>query len=145
MSQFKQIQILKQPKPGQALSDSALYWKNFDFPTIINEYGGINHIDVSPIKPNYIAATHASRVHIYDSATKTSIKSYSFSENAYSASFRDDGKLICMGFENNHVKIFPLFDEQNNKENIEIEDSEVTSTSGKPKKRPLRRFDDHLG
>ena len=62
MSQFKQIQVLKTPKPGQVLSDSALYWKNFEFPTMINEYGGINHIDVSNLKPNFIAATHASRV-----------------------------------------------------------------------------------
>jgi hypothetical protein len=63
MSSFKQVQVLKQPKPGQILSDSALYWKNYEFPTVINEYGGINHISVSSAKPNYIAATHASRVY----------------------------------------------------------------------------------
>lgn len=62
MSSFKQIQILKQPKPGQVLTDSASYWKDYEFPTVINEYGGINHIDVSPLKPNYVVATHASRV-----------------------------------------------------------------------------------
>lgn len=146
MSSYKQVQVLKQTKSGQAVSDTTLYWKNFEFPTVINEYGGINHIHVSPVKPYYIAATHAARVHIYDAKSKSSIKSFSFSENVYSASFRDDGKLLCMGFENNHVKVFPLFDEQP-KEQMEIVDdsNEQVSTSGKPKKRPLRRFDDHLG
>lgn len=62
MSSFKQTQILKQPKPGQILNESAQYWKDFEFPTVINEYGGINQIDVSKVKPNYVVATHASRV-----------------------------------------------------------------------------------
>ena len=30
MSSFKQIQIFKQPKPGQILSDSTLYWKDYE-------------------------------------------------------------------------------------------------------------------
>ena len=30
MSSFKQIQILKQPKPGQILTDSLLYWKDYE-------------------------------------------------------------------------------------------------------------------
>ena len=49
-----------------------------------------------------------------------------------------------MGFENNHVKIYHLFDETQ-KENLEDETEQGSGTSGKPKKRPLRRFDDHLG
>jgi hypothetical protein len=65
----------------------------------------------------------------------------------YGASFRSDGKLICMGFENNNVKVFPLFDETQSKEYLEVEDGseQPGTTSGKPKKRPLRKFDDHLG
>lgn len=85
------------------------------------------------------------KVHIYDLETKSSVKSYSFSENVYSASFRSDGKLMCVGFDSNHVKVYPLFDEQQKDVDLEnIDEAENTSAS-KPKKRPLRKFDDHLG
>ena len=30
MSSFKQIQVLKQTKPGQNLSENTLYWKDYD-------------------------------------------------------------------------------------------------------------------
>jgi hypothetical protein len=51
-----------------------------------------------------------------------------------------------MGFENNHVKVFPLFDETQSREYLEVDEGgEQGTTSGKPKKRPLRKFEDHLG
>jgi len=78
-------------------------------------------------------------VHLYDSLTKTSIKSFSFSENAYSASFRSDGKLMCIGFESNCAKVYPLLEDQ------QKEDLEESDGTNKPKKRPLRKFEDHLG
>jgi hypothetical protein len=63
MSTFKQIQVFKQPpKQTQVLSENTLYWKDYDFPTVINEYGGINHLSITLNKPYYVAATHASRV-----------------------------------------------------------------------------------
>lgn len=30
MSSYKQIQVLKQPKPGQVVTDSSLYWKDYE-------------------------------------------------------------------------------------------------------------------
>ena len=30
MSSFKQTQILKQPKPGQVITEAGLYWKDFE-------------------------------------------------------------------------------------------------------------------
>ena len=62
MSSFKQLQVFKAPKAGQVVSENTQYWKEFEFPTVINEYGGINNISVSAVKPFYVAATHASRV-----------------------------------------------------------------------------------
>lgn len=137
MSSYKQVQVLKQPKPGQIVTDSSLYWKDYEFPTVINEYGGINHIDVSNRKPFNMIATHASRINIYDTQSNSSIKTFSFTENAYSASFRNDGSLVCIGFEDNNAKVFPLIDASNM-----IDEGE---TAAKAKKRPLRKFDDHLG
>lgn len=84
-------------------------------------------------------------MHIYDLETKSSIKSYSFSENVYSASFRSDAKLMCVGFESNNAKVYPLFDEQQKDADLENLDEGEATTTSKPKKRPLRKFDDHLG
>ena len=81
------------------------------------------------------------QVHIYDRITKSSIKNFSFNENAYGANFRSDGKLMCIGFANNSVKIFPLIDETAQ----DFLDSEDAPSVAKPKKRPLRKFDDHSG
>lgn len=79
-------------------------------------------------------------------ASKSSIKSYSFSENVYSASFRSDAKLMCVGFESNHVKVYPLFDEQQKDVDLDaVDESGESGVTTKPKKRPLRKFDDHLG
>jgi hypothetical protein len=84
---------------------------------------------------------------MYDSETKTSFKNFSFTENAYSASFRKDGNLICIGFEDNNAKVFPILDAS--KDFDQLDDNESTGNSAnstaKPKKRPLRKFDDHLG
>ena len=85
---------------------------------------------------------------MYDSETKTSIKNFSFTENAYSASFRKDGNLICIGFEDNNAKVFPMLDAQS-KDFEQLDENEpngtTASSTAKPKKRPLRKFDDHLG
>lgn len=35
MSTFKQLQILKQPKSGQFVSDNTLYWKEYE---VINSF-----------------------------------------------------------------------------------------------------------
>ncbi len=49
------------------------------FPTVINEYGGINHLDVSNSKPHQIIATHASRVSSQNFVTSTiKMKLHSF-------------------------------------------------------------------
>lgn len=155
MSSFKQIQILKQPKQSQTLTDAVLYWKDYQFPTVINEYGGINCIKVTSQKPYYIAATHASRVHIYENESKRVLKSFNFSENAYSASFRDDGKMMCIGFESNNCKVYPLLNDQKQDQDLIDEMDEANEnkmsnggdgqSSNVPKKRALRTFDDHLG
>jgi U3 small nucleolar RNA-associated protein 15 len=58
----------------------------------------------------------------------------------YGANFRSDGKLLCIGFEHNSVKVFPLFDDSPNEL---LEDTE--SRASKPKKRPLRKFEEHNG
>lgn len=47
---------------------------------------------------------------------------------------------MCIGFANNSVKIFPLIDDTVQ----DFQEPEGASVV-KPKKRPLRKFDDHSG
>ena len=69
------------------------------------------------------------------------MKSFSFSENVYSASFRDDGKLMCAGFESNNARVYPLFGEDTVQDMNDADSNAAT----KIKKTPLRKFEDHLG
>ena len=50
---------------------------------------------------------------------------------------------MCVGFETNNVKIYPIMEEQ--QKELDLEEMENSTTASKPKKRPLRKFDDHLG
>ena len=72
-----------------------------------------------------------------------SVKSFSFSENVYSASFRDDGKLMCAGFESNNARVYPLFADE--KDTVQDMNDGDSSAGTKIKKTPLRKFEDHLG
>lgn len=48
---------------------------------------------------------------------------------------------MCIGFEKNNAKVYPLLDDQQ----ADFDENETATQATKPKKRPLRKFDDHLG
>lgn len=50
---------------------------------------------------------------------------------------------MCVGFDTNHAKVYPIMEDQ--QKEMDLEDTDGTSSASKPKKRPLRKFDDHLG
>ena len=50
--------------------------------------------------------------------------------------------MICIGFEENNVKVFPMIETSNFEQ---PDDPESSTAAAKAKKRPLRKFDDHLG
>lgn len=75
----------------------------------MKEFGPIDHIDFSPIEPYHFAVTCSVRVQIYNPITKLVVKNLSrFRENAYGATFRSDGKLLCAGGEETNVKLFDV-------------------------------------
>ena len=94
------------------------------------------------------------KVHIYTSETKQVLKSFNFSENVHSANFRDDGKMMCVGFDSNCVKVYPLLSDQKGVQDQfdgtdqagdDDGDDKTASGANVPKKRALRTFDGHLG
>lgn len=76
---------------------------------LVKEFGPIDYIDFSPVEPYYFAVTCSVRVQVYNPITKLVAKNLSrFRENAYGATFRSDGKLLCVGGEEKKVKLFDV-------------------------------------
>lgn len=76
---------------------------------LVKEFGQIDYIDFSPEEPFYFAVTCSVRVQVYNPITKLVTKNLSrFRENAYGASFRSDGRLLCAGGEETSVKLFDV-------------------------------------
>lgn len=109
MSTFKPINNKIYQKSGPIITPDYIYWKKFAPPVLVKEFGPIDYIDFSPIEPHYFAVTCSVRVQIYNPITKLVTKNLSrFRENAYGASFRADGKLLCAGGEEKNVKLFDV-------------------------------------
>lgn len=109
MSTFKKLNTKPFAKTGSTLTADNIYWKELGVPVLVKEFGPIDYIDFSPVQPNYFAVTCSVRVQIYNPVTKLVTKNLSrFRENAYGATFRSDGKLLCAGGEEAAVKLFDV-------------------------------------
>ncbi|KAK5650583.1 hypothetical protein RI129_001612 [Pyrocoelia pectoralis] len=109
MATFKKLNTEIYKKKNAVLTPDNLYWKKFGAPVLVKEYGPIDYIDFSPVEPYYFAVTCSVRVQIYNPITKLVVKNLSrFRENAYGATFRSDGKLLCAGGEETNVKLFDV-------------------------------------
>ncbi|XP_063221624.1 U3 small nucleolar RNA-associated protein 15 homolog [Bacillus rossius redtenbacheri] len=109
MNTFKRTNVDVYKKSGSKVTPDTLHWKKFDVPVLVKEFGPIDYIDFSPVEPHYFAVTCSVRVQIYNSITKLVQKNLNrFQETAYGGSFRKDGRLLCAGGEEKHVKLFDV-------------------------------------
>ncbi|XP_066994419.1 U3 small nucleolar RNA-associated protein 15 homolog [Anabrus simplex] len=109
MASFKKTNAKIFAKPGPKTTPDTVYWKKLGVPVLVKEFGPIDYIDFSPVQPHYFALTCSVRVQIYNPITKLVFKTLSrFRETAYGATFRSDGRLLCAGGEENHVKLFDV-------------------------------------
>lgn len=107
MSRYKDIEIINYTDRENKVSDDT--WGRWDEPVTIQEYGAINKISISPSNPYYFAITSATKVLIYDPVIKDVYKTLDrFKDTAYGATFRRDGKLLCVGTSEGEVKIFDI-------------------------------------
>ncbi|XP_077248135.1 transducin family protein / WD-40 repeat family protein [Tasmannia lanceolata] len=88
-------------------SPESKYWKSFKSDQISGLISSIASLDFSPSNPNDLALTSSASISIYDSKSFT-LKSTisSFSDLAYSATFRSDGRLLAAGGESGLVQVF---------------------------------------
>ncbi|KAJ1836636.1 U3 small nucleolar RNA-associated protein [Coemansia sp. RSA 2706] len=85
----------------------AAYWKKFQSPVLVKEYGMVTSLEFSPLKPHDLLVTAAMRLQVYNGRTSQLKKSITrFAAQARSGSFRPDGKLIVAGDDSNLVQVF---------------------------------------
>ncbi|KAJ3125727.1 snoRNA-binding rRNA-processing protein [Nowakowskiella sp. JEL0407] len=110
MGDFKPLVPKQFPRTGIDADSKAAeqwHWKKFKSPVYLKEHSSITHVCFSPAKPYDFAVTSSSRVQLYNSKTNAVKRTITrFKDTAYSASFRDDGKLIVAGDGTGLVQIF---------------------------------------
>lgn len=106
---FKRTNIAPFQKSSVPLSPNTLYWKRFTSPILLKEVNLVDHIDVSPVEPHFLAVTCSSRIQLYHPITRMIHKNYNrFKEAAYGGVFRSDGKLLLAGSDECAVKLFEV-------------------------------------
>ncbi|XP_042474870.1 protein SLOW WALKER 1 [Macadamia integrifolia] len=96
------------PTPKKTSSPpESKYWRSFKTQQIPDLVYSITSIDFSPEPPHDFAATFSASVTLYSSQTlEPKFKISSFTDVAYSATFRSDGKLLAAGGESGIVQVF---------------------------------------
>ncbi|KAI8319199.1 WD40 repeat-like protein [Martensiomyces pterosporus] len=85
------------------------YWRKFQSPVLVKEYGMVTSLDFSPVKPHDLVVTASTRLQVYNGRTSQLKKSVTrFSSPAHSGSFRSDGKLLVAGDDSNLVQVFDV-------------------------------------
>ncbi|KAF8401574.1 hypothetical protein HHK36_012518 [Tetracentron sinense] len=100
---------LKPTSNKASSSPESKYWRSFKTQEISGLISAITSIDFSPVPPHNFAATFSASVTIYDSQTFEPKSTFSsFTDVAYSATFRSDGKLLAAGGESGLVQVFDI-------------------------------------
>ncbi|GMH02655.1 hypothetical protein Nepgr_004494 [Nepenthes gracilis] len=102
---------LKPTSKKRRSSPESKYWKSFKTQQISGLVSSITSIDFSPCPPHLFAVTHSASLSIYNShhpdSPRQPVSTISaFTDVAYSASFRSDGKLIAAGGESGIIQVF---------------------------------------
>lgn len=106
-SNFKKLQPKPHPKPLKSQTKEESFWSKFRFPILLKQYAAVTSINFSPSAPFNFAVTSSSRVLLFDHETNENRFTLSrFKGVAYGATYRQDGKLIIVGGEIPHLKLF---------------------------------------
>jgi len=134
---FKKVELKTYPSLTDRTTSESRYWRKFKvrtfslfyfeskfqrdwfnelyfyfkkFPILVKEFAAVTSIDFCKTEPHDFAVTSSTRVQIYSPHTHTVKKTISrFKDIAYSATFRDDGKLLLAGGENGLIQVIFIF------------------------------------
>ncbi|KAJ1933711.1 U3 small nucleolar RNA-associated protein, partial [Kickxella alabastrina] len=106
---FKPLGVARAARNVKRTLPEAGYWKKFQSPVLIKEYGMVTSLEFSPIKPHDLVVTASTRLQMYSGRTGQLKKSITrFNSPAHSGSFRSDGKLLVAGDDSNLVQVFDV-------------------------------------
>eukprot|EP00299_Pterocystis_sp_00344_P012055 c5735_g1_i3.p1 GENE.c5735_g1_i3~~c5735_g1_i3.p1 ORF type:complete len:598 (+),score=98.04 c5735_g1_i3:56-1795(+) len=107
---FKKLQIKQPPAQQQTKKYSeANLWKKFKVSLNSSKFSAVTSLYVCPSAPYDFAVTCGTRVQVYAGDTKTIRHEFTkFTDIAYGASLRDDGKLLCTGGKEGVVQVFDV-------------------------------------
>ncbi|KAK3269238.1 hypothetical protein CYMTET_22303 [Cymbomonas tetramitiformis] len=104
---YKKLQIKQFPVRGLRETAEGRYWRGFESPQVVQQVGGVTHVDFMQESPYDFAITSSTRVFLYNGKTKKMKKQFTrFKDKAYSGCLRSDGKVIAAGGETGLVQVF---------------------------------------
>ncbi|ONK56326.1 uncharacterized protein A4U43_C10F6860 [Asparagus officinalis] len=109
---FFPVESRHRPRQPKTLTPKSRFWRSFkSAPLSNNLILPVTSIEFSPLAPHDLAFSVSASIHLYSGSSLTP-KSFSplgsFSDVAYSPSFRCDGQLLAAGGESGLVQVFKL-------------------------------------
>ncbi|AET41229.1 snoRNA-binding rRNA-processing protein UTP15 Ecym_7403 [Eremothecium cymbalariae DBVPG len=105
---------LKSAVLPQQTTPEQRYWRQYSSTQLVKEHNAVTHISFNPQHPHDFAVTSSTRVQVFSSRTRQVIKTFSrFKDVVYSASFRQDGKLLVAGDATGLVSIYDSYNPRN--------------------------------
>ncbi|QLL30582.1 hypothetical protein HG536_0A04000 [Torulaspora globosa] len=109
-SSRQRIVTSRAPLLPQQTTPEQRYWRQYSSAQLVKEHNSVTHISFNPQHPHDFAVTSSTRVQIFSSSTRQVIKTFSrFKDIVYSASFRNDGKLLCAGDATGLVSVYESY------------------------------------
>ncbi|CCE64151.1 hypothetical protein TPHA_0G03100 [Tetrapisispora phaffii CBS 4417] len=109
-SQRQRIITSKAPLLPQQTTPEQRYWRQYSSTQLVKEHNSVTHIAFNPQHTHDFAVTSSTRVQIFSSRTRQVVKTFSrFKDVVYSASFRNDGKLLVAGDATGLVSVFDSY------------------------------------
>jgi U3 small nucleolar RNA-associated protein 15 len=107
--EFKKLTLKEYPKLQERESNEARYWRTFNWNKEITLQGAPTCIDFNPANDNQYIVTSSLKIHLFDGSNDKIQRAYSrFQDDAFSAKFRKDGKLIVAGDKIGQIKVFDV-------------------------------------
>lgn len=107
MSAFPGVKVKQFANVQERETSEAKYWKSYVTTSEDKLSSSPNCIDFCASQPSYYIVTGSTKVHLYSSATDKVQRAFSrFTDDAFSARLRKDGKLIAAGDKSGYLKVF---------------------------------------
>jgi U3 small nucleolar RNA-associated protein 15 len=108
-TEFPKLKLKQYAKVQERETSEAKYWKSFSNTKEDLLQSSPTTINFNPVDNSSYIVTGSVKVSLYDTLTDKILRSYTrFNDDAFSAKFRKDGKLIVVGDKSANVKVFDV-------------------------------------